>query len=460
MELVNPLGEEKIYKLLIKFSIPAIVGMMVNALYNIVDRIYIGNSKDLGTNGIAGITIGFPLMIILLSFGILFGVGGATYFSIKLGQGKKDDAEHALGNAFTLMVVFGVLVMILGQIFLEPLLILFGASNEVLPYAVEYMRIIFYGSVFQIVSLGLNNFIRADGSPKLAMLTMFFGAGTNIILDPIFIYVFHMGMAGAALATIISQFVSTVWVVSYFLGKQSKNKLKLSYMMPNFKIITKIISLGLPGFALQIASSLLNAVLNKTLQIYGGDLAVSGIGIVNSIQTILIMPIIGLNQGVQPIVSFNFGAKKFDRVKQAEKQAIFVSTIIVIVGFVITRLIPNQLITMFNQNEELVTFGNSAVQAWFLLLPVVGFQIIASNFFQAIGRSKSAMFLTLTRQIILLIPAIILFPRIWGLNGLLYAAPFSDGLSAVLTGIWFYFGIKNLDKTKIVNSGNVIVLSD
>ncbi|MDF2540395.1 MAG: family efflux transporter [Herbinix sp.] len=447
MEYKNPLGEEKVYKLLLKFSIPAIVGMVINALYNIVDRIYIGNSKDLGPNGIAGITIGFPLMIILLSLGILFGVGGATLFSMNLGAKKKEDAEHALGNAFTLMIIFGILVTVLGEIFLEPLLSLFGADAEVLPYAVEYMRIIFYGSVFQVVSMGLNNFIRADGNPKLAMFTMFFGAGTNIILDPIFIYVFKMGMAGAAMATILSQFVSTVWVVLYFLGKHSKNKLKLNYMIPNFPIIGKIITLGLPGFALQLANSLLNAVLNKTLLIYGGNVAVSGMGIVNSIQTILIMPIIGLNQGVQPIISFNFGAKKYGRVKQAEKLAIIAATATVVLGFIITRLIPNQLISLFNRDDELLQFGTLAVKAWFLLLPVVGFQIIASNFFQAIGRSKSAMFLTLARQVILLIPAILLFSNLWGLNGLLYAAAFADGVSAVLTGVWFYFGYKKLGQT-------------
>ncbi|MDF2589314.1 MAG: family efflux transporter [Anaerocolumna sp.] len=460
MEYRNPLGEEKVYKLLIKFSVPAIVGMMVNALYNVVDRIFIGNSSDLGKNGIAGITIGFPLMIILMSLGILFGVGGATYFSMKLGAQKKDDAEHALGNAFMLMVTFGILVTILGQVFLEPLLIQFGASDEVLPFAVEYMRIIFFGSVFQVISMGLNNFIRADGNPKLAMYTMFFGAGTNIILDPIFIYVFHMGMAGAALATIISQCVSAIWVILYFLGKHSKNKLKLAYMIPNKNFIIKIVSLGLPGFVLQIASSILNAVLNKTLQLYGGDLAISGMGIVNSIQTILIMPIIGLNQGVQPIISFNFGAKKFDRVKEAEKLAIIVATVTVIIGYLITRIIPNQLISMFNRDQELLQFGRSAVHAWFFCLPVIGFQIIASNFFQAIGRSKSAMFLTLTRQVIILIPAIIFFAKFWGINGLLYSAAFADALSTILTAFWFYYGIKNLDKTKALNTKNVVVLSE
>ena len=231
----NPLGEEKVLNLLVKFSVPAIVGMTVNALYNIVDRIFIGNSSDLGSNGIAGITVAFPLMNILMAIAILFGVGGATLFSLRLGQRRPEEAEEAMGNAFVLLVGVGILFMIVGQIYLEPLLILFGASETILPYSMEYMRIIFCGAVFQIVSMGMNHFIRADGSPKIAMLTMFLGAGTNIVLDPIFIYVFDMGMAGAALATILAQLLSAIWVVFYFLGKNTI-KLRLKHLKLKFKV--------------------------------------------------------------------------------------------------------------------------------------------------------------------------------------------------------------------------------
>lgn len=446
MEYKNPLGEEKVYKLLVKFSLPAIVGMMVNSLYNIVDRIFIGNSPDLGTDGLAGITLSFPLMIILLAVGILFGIGGATLFSMKLGAKKPDEAEQALGNALFLLVFTSIIIMILGQIFLVPIMSLFGTSPEVLPYAIEYMRIIFIGAIFQIVSIGLNNFIRADGNPKKAMYTMFLGAGINIILDPLFIYVFKMGMTGAALATILSQCISAIWVVSYFIGKHSHNKLRLNNIKPNHSIVLKIISFGLPGFLLQLASSVLNAVLNKSLLFYGGDIAVSGMGVINSVQMLLLMPIIGLNQGVQPIISYNYGAKKYDRVKTAVKLAILAATVIVIVGFILTRLFPEQMIALFNRKPALLEFGRTAVISWFLFLPVIGFQIIAANFFQAIGRSKSAIFLTLTRQVILLIPAILIFPRFWGMEGLLHTAPFADFLSALLTGVWFFFGIKDLEK--------------
>jgi len=446
MEYVNPLGEEKVSKLLIKYSVPAIVGMMVNSLYNIVDRIFIGNSSDLGTYGLAGITIGFPIMIILLSIGLLFGVGGATLFSIKLGEGDWEEADRALGNAFALLVITGLTFMILGQIFLRPLLTLFGASEAILPYSMEYMRVIFWGAVFHIISIGMNNFIRADGNPKIAMMTMFLGAGINTLLDPIFIYVLRMGMTGAALATILAQCISAAWVVLYFIGKRSKHKLKRKYLKLKLNVVTRITSLGLPGFALQLANSFLNAILNKSLLIYGGDIAVSGMGIINSLQTIFLMPIVGIKQGVQPIISFNYGARKYGRVKEAAKLAVISATAIVVFGYIIIRLFPRQIIAIFNRDPELIEFGSYGLISWFFFMPVVGFQIIASNFFQAIGKSKSAMFLTLTRQVILLIPALIIFPRFWGINGLLNAAPFADFFSTLLTGIWFYYGIKNLEK--------------
>ncbi|MDT4762231.1 MATE family efflux transporter [Sphaerochaeta sp. PS] len=449
-KLNNPLGEKKISTLLMQFSVPAIVGMMVSALYNIVDRIFIGNKVDLGAFGIAGITIVFPIMIVLMAFGVLFGIGGATLFSIKLGQKKYEDAEKTIGNAFILLLIAGLSFSILGQLFLNQILILFGASAEVLPYAKEYMRIIFLGSTFQVMSMGMNNFIRADGNPKIAMLSMFLGAGINLILDPIFIFVLDMGMAGAALATIISQIASTIWVVGYFLGKRSTNKLRLANMHLKKTVVLTVISLGIPPFALQLANSLLNIVLNKTLITYGGNLGISAMGIVNSLQTLLIMPIIGINQGVQPIISFNFGARKFDRVKEAAKLGITAATLLVLLGYLATRFIPTQMVALFNQEPELLRLGTFALRRWFLFTPLVGFQIIGANFFQAIGKPRSAMFLTLSRQVIILIPAIMIFPLFWGLEGILYAAPFADLISTVITAFFFFNGLKNLERKAAV----------
>jgi putative MATE family efflux protein len=451
MEYINPLGVAKISKLLVKFSVPAIVGMLVNALYNIVDRIYIGNSPSLGAYGIAGITIAFPIMIILLSIGLLFGVGGATLFSIRLGQKKYQEAEQTLGNAFSLLVLSGLLFMVLGEVFLTRILALFGASEQVLPYALSYMRYIFFGAVFQIVSIGMNHFIRADGNPRVAMLTMFMGAGINTLLDPLFIFGFNMGMEGAALATVIAQAISSIWVVSYFLGKRSRNKLHLVNLRPRKTVIATIVSLGLPSFLMQLANSLLNVVLNKSLVFYGGDMAISAMGIINSLQTILVMPVVGINQGAQPLISYNYGAKKYPRVKEAVKLAILAATVVVSVGYLCTRLFPRQLVSLFNRDPELLKFGSFALSRWLLLMPLVGFQMIGANFFQAVGRPRSAMLLTLSRQVLFLIPAILVFPRIWGLEGLLYAAPVADLLSTFLTAVWFSLGLKNLEHHKTAN---------
>lgn len=442
----NPLGTEQIRKLLFKYSVPAIVGMIISALYNVVDRIFIGNSPDLGHEGLAGIAISFPIMILLLALGILFGTGGATLFSLKLGEKKQEEAEQALGNAFMLMLVIGLIFTVVGQIFLRPILSLFGASETIMPYAVDYMRVIFIGSIFQIISIGMNNFVRADGSPKFAMITMFFSAGLNIILDPIFIFVFRMGMAGAAWATIIAQGIATLWVVLYFTSRFSHNKLRLRHLRIQPTLAARISTLGMPGFLLQFANSILTMILNKRLLLFGGDIAVSGMGIITSLQMLLMLPVIGLKQGMLPILSFNYGARQFQRVKRTVLLTIVAATVIVVFGFILINLIPELLISAFNRDPELVRFGAQALRTWFLCMPVVGFQIISANYFQAIGRPYSATLLTLTRQVILLIPAVLIFSDFWGLEGILYAAPFADSLSAVLTAIWFWRGMRQLDR--------------
>lgn len=445
-EHTNPLGTEPIFKLLMRFSIPAIVGMMVNALYNVVDRIFIGNSPSIGANGIAGITIAFPIMIILIALGVLFGIGGATLFSIRLGQKRNEEAEEVLFTSFLLLSGGGLLFLTLGQIFMPTILRLFGASEQVLPYASSYLRVILMGSVFGVTSMGLNHFIRADGNPKVAMLSMFLGAGTNIILDPIFIYILDWGMAGAALATIISQSLSFIWVLSYFLGKRSRVKLRLGKHRFRLSVVRSIIALGFPPFTLQIMSSILNVILNKTLIFHGGDLGIAAMGIVHSLQTLLFMPVIGINQGVQPLISFNFGAKQYDRVKEAAKLGILSATTVILVGYAVTQLFPRTMVGMFNQDPALLSLGVYALRRWFLLTPLVGYQVIAGNFFQAIGKSKIALTLTLSRQGLFLIPAILLFAHFYGMQGILWAAPVADALSTLMTSLFFFRGMRDLEK--------------
>ena len=444
MKATNRLGEEKITKLLIDFSVPATVGMLVNALYNIVDRMYIGNSPDLGALGLAGITISFPLTLIIMAIAMLFGTGGGTMFSIKLGEKKPEEAEGYLGNATTLLIVSSVIYMVLGIIFLKPLLRLFGASPLVTPYAVEYMQIVLWGSVLQGLSMGLNNFIRADGRPKIAMITMFLGAGFNIVFDPIFIYVFRWGMTGAALATVGGQMLTTIWILFYFIGGKSTIKLKLEAMKPNFDYIKRIVQIGAPSFLRQIANSILNILLNKGLFTYGGDIALSGMGVINSIQTFVIMPVFGITQGLQPILGYNFGAKKIDRVKEGLKLGVYMATIIVTFGWVITRLFPGAIVRLFSSDAELIDFGGRALMIWFLCLPFVGFQVVSASYFQAVGKARAATFLTASRQLIILIPALLILPKFFGLYGILYAAPLADAISSIITGAWLWVDIKTL----------------
>lgn len=443
MDKIKQLEEEKVSKLLVSFSIPAIVGMLVNALYNVIDRIFIGRGVD--SLGLAGIAIGFPILIILFAFAVLVAIGATSLMSIKLGEKKREEAEKIMGNALTLMVVISILLSILSMIFLTPLLKLFGASNEVLPYAKDYIQVLIIGSTFNTIGYGLNNFIRADGNPRIAMIRMLISALLNALFAPIFIFIFKWGMFGAGMATAAAQTIAAIWGSLYFLRGKSTLKIRMKYLKPDFRIFGKVLSLGFPAFSMQLIASLITVILNKSLMAYGGDVAISGMGIITSIQNLLLMPIIGITQGAQPIIGYNFGAEKYDRVKDTLKLAIIGGTIIVLIGYLGTRLFPEQFILLFNKNNPaLIQFGTHALLIYFFCLPVIGFQIVGSNYFQAVGKVKPATVLNLTRQMIVLIPALLILPRFFGLNGVLYAAPLSDFLSAIITGLWLWKEIKQL----------------
>lgn len=446
MEHSKQLGEESVLKLLVKFSTPAIVGMMVNALYNVVDRIFVG--RGVGSLALAGITVGFPLMILMMAFSMLIGVGGTALVSIRLGEGKRDEAEKIIGNGLVLLIVIPLVITTLGLFFIDDILRVFGASAAVLPYSRAYLKIILYGAVFQTVGMGLNNFIRGEGNPRMAMNTMLIGAILNTLLDPLFIFVFHWGIEGAAWATIISQAVSAIWVTSYFLGGKSSLKIHKKYLKLNMNIVKSIIAIGSAPFALQIAGSLVSVIMNKSLLAYGGDVAITGMGIINSIAMMILMPIFGINQGAQPIIGFNYGAKKFDRVKLAWKYAIVGATSVAMVGFTVVMLYPTALISMFNDKDlELIEFGSKAIKTFLIFLPIIGFQIVSSNYFQAVGKPKKSMVLSISRQVLFLIPAVLILPRFFGLNGLIYAGPTSDLLSSIITGIMIFFEMKHLDQS-------------
>ncbi|NBI07422.1 MATE family efflux transporter [Senegalia massiliensis] len=450
MDRQKLLGNAPIGKLLLKFSIPAIVGMMVNALYNTIDRIYVG--RKVGELGIAGITIGFPIMLIIMAFSMLIGIGATSLISIKLGENKKEEAEKILGNGMFLLVIVAVIISALGLIFLDPLLKLFGASSSVLPYSRDYLQIILFGAIFQTVGFGMNNFIRAEGNPKTAMLTMLIGAALNIIIDPIFIFVLDMGIRGAAFATIISQAASAIWVLSYFFGGKSSLNIHKDNFKLQLPVVKNIVAIGSAPFLMQIASSAINAILNNNLQTYGGDTAIASFGIINSITMFILMPIFGINQGVQPIIGYNYGAKQFDRVKKALKLAVIGATFITVTGYIITRAFPKELISFFGgNNKNLIEMATNGLRIFLFMLPIIGFQIVCSNYFQAVGKPKHAMFLSLSRQVVFLIPGIILLSKVFGLKGIWMAAPVSDILASLVTGIWITLEMKKLNE----NTNNV-----
>jgi putative MATE family efflux protein len=451
MQNAEQLGQDKISKLILRFSIPAVIGMVVQSIYNIVDRIFIGQS--VGALGIAGITVSFPIMLILMAVGMLVAVGATSLISIKLGQGKPEEAENIMGNAALLLVASAVTISFFGLVFINPLLGFFGASSSVLPYARDYMGIILFGSVFQAISFGMNNFIRAEGNPRIAMATMLIGALLNIILDPIFIFGLGMGVKGAALATVLAQSVSAAWVLSYFLTGKSDLKFRRKNFRPKASIIGGIAAIGSAPFAVQMANSGLMVILNNSLLHYGGDLAISTMGIAQSISTMILMPIFGISQGVQPIIGYNYGAQKFDRVIETLKLAALSATTVALLGFLTIRFFPHQLIMLFSKEDTaLIAMGVVALRTYLLFLPLVGLQIVCSQYFQATGKPKQAMFLSLSRQVLLLIPAIIILPRYFGLNGIWMAGPVADFGATTLTLVWISREVK-LQLAKLLPEG-------
>ncbi|KOA19973.1 multidrug export protein MepA [Clostridium homopropionicum DSM 5847] len=447
MDKSKELGQEKITKLLIKFLIPALVGTLVNAFYNIVDRIYIGRGVD--ALALAGLSVTFPIMLITAGFAMLIGMGGGVLISINLGKKDKNKAEKILGNTFVLLCISAILVSLLCFVIKGPILKSFGASENTIAYANDYLSIVLLGTIFQNLSFGMNNLIRSEGNAVTAMVTMLIGAILNIILDPIFIFVFHMGVQGAAIATVFSQFVNTVWVLSHFRGKRSVLKLKRENFKIEFDILKGILAIGMSPFAMQIVGSVINIIFNKQLMTYGGDLAVGAMGVINSIAMLLVMCMVAVNQAAQPIIGFNYGAKKYDRVKETLKSAIIVAMGFGFIGFIAVEVFPEVLIRAFNkESEELLFIGVNGIRKFLFALPLIGFQIVGSNYFQAIGKAKISMLLSMLRQVIILIPLLLILPNILKINGVWLAAPVSDTISFAITAVCLYKGLKLLDKEK------------
>lgn len=429
------LAKEKVGKLLLKYSVPAIIGMIVNALYNVVDRIFIGNIEGIGSLAIAGVGVTMPITTIILGFAMLVGVGSTTTISIRLGQGKKEEASKVIGNAITLAIIISIILTILGLVFGDIILIRFGASDGTLYYAKAYINIILLGTIFNMVAFALNNTIRGDGNPKLAAMIMIIGCVTNIILDAVLIFIFNMGIQGAAIATVISQLVTAIIGIIYYVSGKSNLRFYKSSLKLDRKITLKILSIGAAPFAMQIAASFVQIISNNVLKAYGTDLAIGAMATISSVSLMCLMPIFGINQGAQPIIGFNYGAKQEKRAQEAFKLSAKVATIILVVSFIIVQLFPEAIIGIFNKDPKFMDISIKGMRIYLLMLPIVGISITGSNYIQSIGEAKTAMFLSLLRQVILLAPFIIILPRVFnlGLDGVWIAQPVSDILSTTIT---------------------------
>ena len=427
------LGEERVGKLLWNFSLPAVAGMVVGSLYTVIDRAFLGNV--VGGDAIAGISVCMPISFVLLAFGMLIGIGTGALVSIRLGQQKKQEAEQILGNALGLIVLASAVLTPVFLLTLDPLLTLFGASPQTLPYGRQFMRVILLGCFFQYASFGLNALIRAEGNPRLAMATQLINAGLNIVLDAVLILGLHFGVTGAAVATVISQAVSACWTLAHFRSRRSVLRLRLANLRLRWNIIRPAMAIGLAPFSMHVAASVISVLINRGLARHGGDAAVGAYGIIGALLMLILMPVFGLNQGAQPIIGYNFGAGRADRVRHTLRLAIIAASAVVCVGFAIAESIPNQLIRGFTHDPRLLEVGTRGMRICFAMLPVVGFQVVSANFFQAIGKAKAALTLSLLRQVIVLIPLLLILPRLMGLDGVWAAGPIADGVACVVTAV-------------------------
>ena len=450
----NPLGSAPVGKLMIKFAIPSIIAMLVGALYNIVDQLFIGHA--VGTLGNAATNIAFPFTTSCIALALLFGIGGASCFNLNLGKGNKEDAPYFVGNAITMLVLCGSVLCVVVLLFLKPLLVMFGSPLDVLPYAVSYVKITAIGFPFLLLGTGGGHLMRADGSPKMTMISNITGAVINVVLDALFVLGFKWGMEGAALATVIGQVVSACIVLNYLRNFKTVPLLK-KHFMPAFKYIKNIAAIGMGSFFNQLAMVIVQIVLNNSLKKYGAISAygeaipIACTGISMKVNQIFFSVIIGIAQGSQPIESFNYGAKKYDRVREAYKRAVIAGTAISLVSFIIFQIFPRQLLALFGEgSEQYYEFGVKTFRILLFFTWLNALQPITSTFFTSIGKAIKGVFLSMTRQIIFLLPLILVFPLVWGIDGILYAGPIADVMSGITAVIMVMFEFKNMKKLEEV----------
>lgn len=449
------LGQEPIVPLFFKFSIPAIMGMIVQALYNMVDRFFISNIPEIGSMAIGGVGITLPITFILMGFTMLFGIGAGANISLKMGEGKPKQAEHILANAFIMLTLVAWLLCAIFFIDLDGILRVFGATESNLVYAREYIFWIIIGNLWNTYAFAMNHMIRAEGSPKWSMMSMFIGAGANIILDPIFIFDqipllnlpgLGMGVKGAAYATIIAQALSFLWGAYYYASGRSNLKPKREMFKISPTVVRMIVAIGISPFAIQVAGAAVGALFNNSLKLYGGELGQGAYAIGNSIATLFYMPTFGMNQGLQPIIGFNYGAKQYHRVKKATVTGIIAALCVTTLGWVLIQFFPAMLVTpMAREDLALRNLTIDGLKKRELLMIVVAIQVISANFFSSIGKAKISFFLSLSRQVLILIPVLLILPKFWGLDGIWYALPISDVLATLMSVFFILREFRKLD---------------
>ncbi len=432
------LEKDSIVKLLIQFSIPTIIAMMVNGIYNVLDRIFIGNIPNTiseeGALATIGVGIAMPIMSAIGAFGTLIGTGAVANISIDLGAKNRVKAEKTLGNALSLCVLFGLTIAILGLIFVEPMLHLFGASDKSMLYAKDYMQIILLGTPFSILSASFISLIRGDGNPKLSANIMIIGFAVNTLLDVVFIFGLGFGIMGAALGSVLGQMLTTILGIKYYLGKKSNLKFLKQNLPLDTKIAFAIVALGASPFLMQITASGVHAITNNMLKAYGGDLAIGAMTTIGTILMMLGMPVTGLSQGSQPIIGYNFGAKNYARAEEALKISILVSTLFLIFCWILLLIFPESIVRIFNPDSALVEVTANGLVKYLAMLPIMGLAMLGTNYMQFIGRAKEAFLLILLRKIILLLPLVLLLPYFFELDGIWLSQPITDVISVFITG--------------------------
>jgi putative MATE family efflux protein len=446
--LPTELGTQKIGKLLMRYAIPAIIAMTASSLYNIVDSIFIGHG--VGPLAISGLALTFPLMNLAAAFGSLIGVGGATLISVRLGQKDYDSAKVILGNVTTMNLIIGISFAVVGLIFLDPILYFFGASEQTLPYAHDFMTIILYGNVVTHSYLGLNALLRSSGSPQKSMYATIGTVLINVCLNPFFIFVLGLGIRGSALATIISQVIMLLWQIHLFNDKKSFIHFQRGIFKLRRNLVSSALAIGMSPFLMNVASCLIVILINQGLKKYGGDLAIGAFGIVNRVIFIFIMIVLGFNQGMQPIAGYNYGAKIYPRVTKVLKITILCATCVTTIGFLAGELVPRLIASIFTTDEELIKLAVNGLRIVVIFFPLIGFQMVTANFFQSIGMAKKAIFLSLTRQMLFLVPGLLILPHFFGENGIWMSMPLGDLASTFTSGVMLFLQFRKFKNKPVL----------